>query len=820
MTNGKKYRTMCSSLLLSVVASAVLGTNVQGVPVSSSEGSLASQNVVSESKDKLTSTYNKCGLFSQAVANEEKVIEMLKKEGIIPQDATLEEAHKAYMKYMSETNGDYNTPVTKAEREIESRSLTNLLKDGDISFFDGEDERDKVTEINVLTMLVQYSDYSHNSIKPDESDMYYSDYTKQHYQDLLFGDEGYKGPDGKNYISMKQFYEQESGGSFIIDGTVTDWYTVPNTAAYYGGEQGSTHDLRPRELVADGLKELAKDKSINLGDFDKLDRYDSDGDGDYNEPDGMIDYLIVIHAGVGQEAGGGSLGTDAIWSHSWSLGGYYGIPGTSYTDEDGNVRPYYAYKYTIDPEDGAAGVFSHETGHEIGLPDEYDTRYSSASGEPISYWSLMSSGSWTGAIPGTEPSGISAYCREMLQNIYGGKWNDQTVIDYSELDKAGVEMTLNSAAKTGESIRVNLPDLETVILKPTSGSYVYYGGKGKDEYKLDNSMTAANLDLTNASNPVLKFKTNYDIELGWDFASVLVKDLETGEVECMPGNITTTERDPGAELEVEHGITGTSNGWVDAIFDLSKYAGKKVDVVIRYQTDAYTFGQGIYIDDLAVVDGDSVLYSDDVESDGMFTLDGFTKDNGISYSKQYYLVEWRDHSAADSGLAHIAAGDDVFEYDEGMLVWYVNELYTDNWGGIHPGYGYLSIVDADQTNIPVFKGEDRKVSLASNKYQMHDAVFSKRLGDAFYVDLAPYADSKIKDWHVVFNTKFSDSYDYSNKEIPSVGVVLPKLDLNIEVVKEAFDETSATIKLSKGNKESLRDRFHRRWNDKRRSPRD
>ena len=42
----------------------------------------------------------------------------------------------------------------------------------------------------------------------------------------------------------------------------------------------------------------------------------------YLEPDGLVDHLMVIHSGVGEEAGGGSLGSDAIWSHRWNLGGY------------------------------------------------------------------------------------------------------------------------------------------------------------------------------------------------------------------------------------------------------------------------------------------------------------------------------------------------------------------------------------------------------------------------------------------------------------------------------------------------------------------
>ena len=55
---------------------------------------------------------------------------------------------------------------------------------------------------------------------------------------------------------------------------------------------------------------------------------------------------MVIHAGTGQEAGGGKLGNDAIWSHRSTLGQVYKVPGTNMA----------AYDYTIEPEDGAVGV--------------------------------------------------------------------------------------------------------------------------------------------------------------------------------------------------------------------------------------------------------------------------------------------------------------------------------------------------------------------------------------------------------------------------------------------------------------------------------
>ena len=49
--------------------------------------------------------------------------------------------------------------------------------------------------------------------------------------------------------------------------------------------------------------------------------------------------------------------------------------------------------YTIQPENGGLGVFAHEYGHDLGLPDHYDT----AGGEnSTGFWTLMSSGSWLG----------------------------------------------------------------------------------------------------------------------------------------------------------------------------------------------------------------------------------------------------------------------------------------------------------------------------------------------------------------------------------------------------------------------------------------
>jgi len=546
-------------------------------------------------------------------------------------------------------------------------------------------------------------------------------------------------------------------------------------------------DARPRDAVAEALKLVAQDPNVNLADFDKEDLYDLDGDGNYNEPDGIIDYLMVLHAGVGEEAGGGSLGSDAIWSHSWDLGGKYEIPGTDF----------FAYDYTFEPEDGAAGVFVHEFGHNLGLPDEYDTIYSSDLGEPISMWSIMSGGSWAGTIPGTEPPGFSPYAKEIFQGIYGGNWQKVVNLNYDGISKAGARVELRQADEEGEVVRINLPDKANVLTVPTSGKYAYWGGKEVNGKPLLTNMTSS-ADLTNKTAATLKFKTWYDIEEGWDFASVQVREQGTEEWTYLQSDITTTDHASQGEVVVPYGITGSSNGWVDGIFDLSAFAGKKVDIKIEYATDSYSFGAGLYVDDIQVIADNNPILSDDAEGTSVFTFNGFEKNTGTIKAANYYLVEWRNHHGVDNALAHIGILGQNLSYDPGMVVWYVDEFYTDNWTGVHPGEGYLGIVDADQNSV-LWKWADPNEApmLASAKYQMHDAAFSKDKEAVVAINTDEALGRSPIDNYRFSEASFSDKTNYLNAEIPELGRNIPKFGLKIQIAKQAKDNSSATLVIKK-----------------------
>ncbi|WP_437176722.1 immune inhibitor A domain-containing protein [Rossellomorea aquimaris] len=790
---------MAMAAALSVGAFAVPASAATTVP----ENVLAKPTVKHEHKHG--------GPFDLGIANDERLIEMLKKDGKIKQNATPAEAEKALQKFLKakadsaekeagELHENEASEKVKLQKQMKDNDLTNgkgnklgqAKKNSPESVkeeaYDGEMRTDKV-----LVLLVDYPDKPHNSMTADETDMYYEGedaYSREHYQDMLFGTGGWTGPDGKNYVSMKQYYEQQSGGSYSVEGEVAGWYTASKPAAEYGGNYPTEDDsdVNARGLVKEALAAAAADPTVNIADYDKWDRYDLDGDGNYLEADGLVDHLMVIHSGVGEEAGGGSLGSDAIWSHRWNLGGVHALPGTEAT------VPYWggamaAYDYTIEPEDGAVGVMAHEFGHDLGLPDEYDTQYTGA-GEPVSYWSIMSSGSWAGDIPGTQPTGFSPYMKEMLQESAvvdnegtEGNWLTGSEINLENVTNEGTVALLDEANTKGTNndvVKVNLPQKETVINEPASGEYEYFSGSADD---LHNYLSTT-VDLTNATSAKFNFKAWYDIETDWDYAYVTVNG------EPVASDITTDTNPHDSNLG--NGITGSSNGWIDASFDLSAYAGQEVEVAIEYVTDAAVSNPGFYADDLSVVvDGQEVLF-DDAEGDAKFNLDGFTKNDGIKRSEHYYLLEWRSHNGVDEGLANIRRGASLMQFDDGLVVWYVDKQFSENWTGVHPGDGFVGVVDADQSTNFWSDG-----AVAGTRYQVHDAAFSLNKSEKMFLDYSDLLGITLKDNKTAQNPLFDDSADYSNKGLIDAGRNVPNYGLNFRVTGESADGTVGKVLIYK-----------------------
>jgi len=248
------------------------------------------------------------------------------------------------------------------ERPQFARPLTNGIA-GDID------------TIRVPVILADFSDHAYTSFSPAPE-------TEQ-FDSVLFS------WDKMPYGSMTEFYWENSYGTFYIEGDVVGWYRMPQTYAYYvNGQNGFGPCPRCAEqMVSDAVNAADGDLDFSL--------YDG------NE-DGWVDGIFVVFAGYGAEESGSD---NDIWSHRSSIEPVL---------KDG----VYVADYSVEPEvryPGVItdiGVFCHEFGHVLGLPDLYDVDYSSSG---VGDWSLMSGGSWNG--DGHRPAHFDAWCKQELGYI-------------------------------------------------------------------------------------------------------------------------------------------------------------------------------------------------------------------------------------------------------------------------------------------------------------------------------------------------------------------------------------------------------------------
>ena len=219
--------------------------------------------------------------------------------------------------------------------------------------------------LNCLVLLVDFSD------NPGTT-------TASHYETLLF--------DKSNPDSMASFYSDMSYGKLDVTGTVVGWLRAPQPYAFYVDGKSGTGNSFPHNtpgLLQDALTAYCATQS--LAPFDR-------------NGDGFIDGLFLVHAGPGAETQGNpAKRKNMIWSHKWTLP----LPFVN-----NGVK---AFAYFTAPEDGRLGVFSHEFGHFVGLPDLYDTSYRSRG---VGDWCLMAGGSWNGN--GNVPARLSAWCLATL----------------------------------------------------------------------------------------------------------------------------------------------------------------------------------------------------------------------------------------------------------------------------------------------------------------------------------------------------------------------------------------------------------------------
>jgi M6 family metalloprotease-like protein len=249
-----------------------------------------------------------------------------------------------------------------------------------------------VDTVRVLVILVDFSDNPY--------DQQFAPYVSRvsaspaMFNDLLFSTDG-SNPTG----SMTEYYLENSYGTFLVQGVVTDWYRMPKTyATYVGSNQGlQTFSPNAQDLAWDAVSAASVDH-----DFSQFDSYGPNG-----VADGKMDGLFVVHAGTGFEDSNNG-GINDIHSHKWQLRTARTINGVSVSAY--SMEPEESYiNGTISP----IGVFCHEYGHFLGLPDLYDfDETGSSNSEGLGRWSVMAAGNWLGS--SRTPSHYDAWSKIFL----------------------------------------------------------------------------------------------------------------------------------------------------------------------------------------------------------------------------------------------------------------------------------------------------------------------------------------------------------------------------------------------------------------------
>jgi M6 family metalloprotease-like protein len=231
---------------------------------------------------------------------------------------------------------------------------------------------------NILTLLINFSDRT-TTFGPDD------------FNTLLYGTDSY---------SMLNYYKEVSRGQLTVSPGpegIKGWYRA--------SMRHDAYTSLPGNLVHEAVR-AADNAGVNFQPYDK--------DGDCR-----VDTVSIIHQGTAGQTSGDP--TD-IWSHSWTLteakaNGWGQFPAyvtRTPCPAGGNilVDAYIIQPERIDNQLMTVGVFAHEYGHSLGLPDLYDTDRSSTG---AGLWSLMGDGTWAGIRTlGDRPSHLDPWSKYKL----------------------------------------------------------------------------------------------------------------------------------------------------------------------------------------------------------------------------------------------------------------------------------------------------------------------------------------------------------------------------------------------------------------------
>lgn len=272
------------------------------------------------------------------------------------------------------------------------------------------------------------------------------------------------------FTDMRSYYEEVSYDKMTITGNTTDWVHLSNTTIQYGSDDYSWW------LVRDVVKNV--DTYVNFADYDKV---------------------VVVHSGNDQAS---SHSPNDIWSATWS--------GIWLQTNDGVV----IQEASIVAESDPAGIFAHEFGHLLGLPD----LYKSSPDTYVGPWDLMATGAWL-------PSQMTSWSRIALGWISANSTlvGRMLIGILDPLEIQGTNFTaikIPITTKTYYLVEDRQRDFPYDVNLPSNGTLILYcdetreSGQGIVQVQHPNrTLSQAPFTVSPSSNKLLDYSNNINITI-------------------------------------------------------------------------------------------------------------------------------------------------------------------------------------------------------------------------------------------------------------------------------------------------------------------
>lgn len=219
--------------------------------------------------------------------------------------------------------------------------------------------------------------------------------------------------------------------TWFDDSNVVGWFEMPRTMSYYAADNSTTQQALARDAIE------AADPFI---DFDVYYR------------------IVIVHAGRNEAV---TNNESDIWSYAF-------LGEILMTTDEGNKWLSIAVVSEFDP----LGVYAHEMGHMLGLPDLYDP---SGAKKFMGKWDLMAKGNWNGAPAGSSPAHPSSACKISL----GWLGSDDIVdVDYGSTITVELKPLESSSGIRAIRIPISSEVYYLVEVRRKTGYDLYLPGEG------------------------------------------------------------------------------------------------------------------------------------------------------------------------------------------------------------------------------------------------------------------------------------------------------------------------------------------------------